>query len=1518
MPAPSPVPDDTAPLGPAPAPDGPATSPTAPPVPGSAGPTGAPPPSPPTRARRVWQALVQTLGGAITRLALLLALPVVVLAALLGTATGSRWLLSSVPGLQVEGLAQPLLGSRQWTVERLRWQGQAGELQVQALEVRLQALDWTAWGLPALQLDLLAARQVTWRSAPADHTTPSAPPTDLRLPAALRIEQIAVERLEVDQAPALTGLQAELDLGHGQPDHHRLQLRQLDLPQARLQGELTLGALAPLPVSLQLEARGRSPAAGHALAWNAQARLDGPLARPTLRASLQGRWQGLFQRAQAEAVLQPLRPWPVERLWVETRELDLNTLATPWPATRLDARLELQAQGPDQPVQARLRLDNRRPGRLDAGQLPLRRLDLALDSRLSTPAGGGAPQLEALQLRQLDLDWDDGQGRGGRLRGSGAYGAEGGQGSASLRLALERWRVQTVGPTLSDMRLDGPLQLSLHGLPTPASWLAPPPTTLEAQPGPLPPSPGRPAAGNARRWEARLQAALTGALTPEPASAPAGQDPPTAAALPLQVSAQALLGPRSLQLRQLHLQAGEASAHLSGQVQREAGQRWRWDLQARTTAFDPRLWLPAGLAASLGRGEQRWNLEARSQAGVDLSRLLDSHQPWQQRLQQGLQGSAHVALGRSQWQGVQWQGELDWQRAALGTQARLQLQVGRNQLDLGGQLPTDPEQPDLPPRWTLQADLPQPDQLDALAQVLLPASVRERYWPRQGALLAEAQAQGLPGELQWSARLQAPEWQARDLQLQALRLHSEGRWQGEHLQTVGALSADRLASPGWPAALQALSLQWQGSPQQHQISLAMQADQAPPEPWRRLLGSPLARQSRLRLELAGRWQAEPTRSEAPAALAAATVPPSTAPLAPGEAVTPVGDTAGSRWQAEFKRLQLDSPDAPGPVWLDAQGLQLNLALDREGRPLGLALAPGGLALAGASLRWSELQWQPRPGPGLDLVRADVQLDPLAAAPWLQRLMPEMGWQGDLLLGGQARVRLQPGSAPRLALSLERLSGDLSLAEDLRAAGQGAQALGLNALRLGLDADSGQWRSSLGLAGQALGELALAVQAQPGDPGAWPAADTPVSGVMQGRVASLGVWSAWVPAGWRLGGEVNAQAQLAGTLGQPQLTGTVQGEGLSFRHMLQGLHFQRGRVDLTLEGTEIALRALHFESGQGEVNGQGRAWLDGTPRAALTVQARAFQLQGRVDRRLVTSGEIQLALRPDALQARGDLRLDSGYVDVSHGNAPELDDDVELLGADSDATTAPANARAPRRTNLQQDVALTLDLGENFVVRGRGLDSELRGTLRLTTPENRLRLQGEVNTQGGTYAAYGQKLRVDRGQVLFYGPLEDPRLDIFAVRSDLDSLKVGVAITGTALNPHVRLASEPDMTDPEKLSWLLLGRATDGLGQADVELLQKAALALLAGEGEGVVEGLIKNFGLSDFAVRQETDGDVRATVVSVGKQLTRRWYVGYERSVNATAGTWQLIYRAAQRYTVRAQSGTEERSLDLVWTWRWD
>ena len=256
---------------------------------------------------------------------------------------------------------------------------------------------------------------------------------------------------------------------------------------------------------------------------------------------------------------------------------------------------------------------------------------------------------------------------------------------------------------------------------------------------------------------------------------------------------------------------------------------------------------------------------------------------------------------------------------------------------------------------------------------------------------------------------------------------------------------------------------------------------------------------------------------------------------------------------------------------------------------------------------------------------------------------------------------------------------------------------------------------------------------------------------------------------------------------------------------------------------------------------------------------------------------------------GRFVIDEGLFDISRGTAPRLGDDVTVLrGPERSAPPAP---QLPVRSRLRSvDMAVRVDLGRALRLRGRGLDTRLEGDLVFTAPDGRLALDGTVHAVQGTYSAYNQQLTIERGAITFSGPLDNPRLDILAVRPNID-VRVGVSITGSTRQPRVSLYSDPDMSDNAKLTWLVLGRPPEETSGGDTALLQAAAMALLAGEG----------------------DGAAADTVLTVGKQLSQRWYIGYERVLSQTSGNWQLIYRIGQRLTLRLQAGVDN-SIDVIWS----
>ncbi|WP_422016887.1 translocation/assembly module TamB domain-containing protein [Roseateles sp.] len=662
------------------------------------------------------------------------------------------------------------------------------------------------------------------------------------------------------------------------------------------------------------------------------------------------------------------------------------------------------------------------------------------------------------------------------------------------------------------------------------------------------------------------------------------------------------------------------------------------------------------------------------------------------------------------------------------------------------------------------------------------------------------------------------------------------------------------------------------------------------------LRDPLAQLSSVKAELQGRRSAHDVKAQVSGRIPRDLSARDSQDLTLNAQVQAQGRWDGLTWAGRLARLDIGPLRANTPALLSARDVGVRWHSDG---PV-LAAEPGRAEVGGAFVRWQVLSWTGGERPE---ARAELQLEDLAAAPLLARWQPDFGWGGDLRVTGHASLLLNERLTAELLI--ERQGGDLKVTDEF-----GTRGLGLTDLRLAVNVRDGIWRFAQGVAGAELGSLGGALTLRPAQ--LLPDAQTPVEGVLQANIAHLGTWGSWVPAGWRLGGRASATVQLGGRLGAPDLTGRAEGAELALRHLLYGVDVTDGRFTLDLKGQHAELTQLEARGGDGWLRASGTADLGAQPGARIRIAADKLRVLSRVDRRIVASGEATLDLDAKGMNLQGKLRADEGLFDFSRSDAPALADDVTVLRGPRDAApTAPPAPKASRNTVVN----LAVDFGNDFKVRGRGLATTLRGQLQVTQNNGPLRVSGRLGAAGGQYAAYGQKLDIERGDITFTGPYDNPSLDLLAVRPNLD-IRVGVRVGGTALAPRVNLYSEPDMVDTDKLSWLLLGRGPDGLGRTDTALLQRAALALLSGEGEGPTGKVLRNIGLDELSLAQSED-DTKATIVRLGKQISRRWYVGYERSLNATTGSWQLIYRVAQRFTVRAQGG-DDNALDVIWQWKWD
>jgi translocation and assembly module TamB len=295
-----------------------------------------------------------------------------------------------------------------------------------------------------------------------------------------------------------------------------------------------------------------------------------------------------------------------------------------------------------------------------------------------------------------------------------------------------------------------------------------------------------------------------------------------------------------------------------------------------------------------------------------------------------------------------------------------------------------------------------------------------------------------------------------------------------------------------------------------------------------------------------------------------------------------------------------------------------------------------------------------------------------------------------------------------------------------------------------------------------------------------------------------------------------------------------------------------------------------------------------------------------------------------LTLRGTLAADQALIILPEDTAPQLGDDVVVRTAPVKAApqqqaaltkkTSPADSTSSPR--LVSDLLIELDLGPDFKLRGRGLDTRLAGKLSLHAVDNeRPNLTGTVRALRGTYQAYGQRLDIERGLLRFVGPADNPMLDILAIRPKL-SQRVGVQISGTALSPVVRLYAEPELPESEKLAWLVLGRSTSDSG-GEAALLQQAALALLGGQGKGPSASLTQALGLDELSFKGGEGDSTAGATVTLGKRLSSDFYVAYESGMEGTLGVFTIFYDLSRNLTLRAQTG-EQSAVDVIWTRRYD
>lgn len=579
-------------------------------------------------------------------------------------------------------------------------------------------------------------------------------------------------------------------------------------------------------------------------------------------------------------------------------------------------------------------------------------------------------------------------------------------------------------------------------------------------------------------------------------------------------------------------------------------------------------------------------------------------------------------------------------------------------------------------------------------------------------------------------------------------------------------------------------------------------------------------------------------------------------------------------------------------------------------------------------------------------------------------------------GAFTHITLRPNHAPADDFEPLRLGGSWQLAADQQLNGrvriqrergdlalplETPFAVGLETLSLTLLAESNNLNGQLAIRGKHIGDTSaqISLPLQPTDT-AWEIAqDARLDGNLRFDLPDLAWLGPVLDDNLRSGGRLAARVALAGTFEQPALQGDISGEALTVTLLDEGLHLQDGKLAIRLDQDTLQLDTLNFTAPleklskdrllrnlklarqSGKLDMQGDLNLR-TQQSTLTIELDHLPLVQQTERWIVVSGNSQVGLKERMLDIQGKIVSNVGFLRQPEKGMPGLADDVVIISQ---------TETDPKAAGLQVNLDATLDLGDQFFLRASGLEGRLAGQLRVRSrPGKALRATGSIATRDTRFEAYGQQLLVRRGIVNFDGPLDNPGLNILAVRSTLPpgategelsgmvdhqryqdagltalevrstaQVEAGVEVTGTVRRPQIRLVSRPEVPDSEKLAWIVLGRAPDA-GGLDSALLLSAAGSIFGGQAdEGIMDNISRGLGLDEFSIRQRSGEDaLTGQVGMVGKRLSERAYLSYERGLTATsAGIARLTYSLFPNISVVTRAG-EDSSVDLFYNFEFD
>ena len=371
------------------------------------------------------------------------------------------------------------------------------------------------------------------------------------------------------------------------------------------------------------------------------------------------------------------------------------------------------------------------------------------------------------------------------------------------------------------------------------------------------------------------------------------------------------------------------------------------------------------------------------------------------------------------------------------------------------------------------------------------------------------------------------------------------------------------------------------------------------------------------------------------------------------------------------------------------------------------------------------------------------------------------------------------------------------------------------------------------------------------------------------------------------GPISFDLAINGRPGMEAMTGRIGMANGSFVDPRLGIRVDGLRMDARLDRGRIALDGSGEVAAGGRVTVSGAITLNGGRSVDLVADMVDVVMRDpnlystRINGRVTVTG-----LLADGPLVAGTLRLSDTELRIPStglGGARDIPEIVHLNdrppvratrakagllpwpGEDSTAAGMAGPAATPPAVPARLD--LTIEAPSQVFIRGRGVDAEMGGRVRLTGRANNIIPIGMFELIRGRVDLLGKRFDLTEGILELQGSLV-PVIRLVA-QTHQDGITTRIIIDGDLRDPEITFASDPDMPQEEVLSQLLFGRGLDRITPMQAVQLANAVAVLAGRGGEGIVGRLRESVGLDDLDLQTDDNGNV---TLRAGRYLSENVY----------------------------------------------